>query len=154
MNDVPSASAADAPPWDDAPPPYGEPASPPQRKESSPAGPAPVKPAPAPAASGDLWGELVEQYKNPLMPMYWSILNDARGILEGDVMVVHCGDDFTMETLDCPAVTQAIQDVTGAKLGRPISVRFVVGGMDQLPKVDKLDELIRTGQKYPEFKVK
>ena len=143
----------DAPPWDDVPPSYGEPAPPPQQKAPPPPDPAPVKSAPAPAVSGDLWGELVEQYKNRLTPMFWSVLNDARGILEGDVMVVHCGDDFTKETLDCPNAVQVIQDVTGAKLGQSISVRFVVGGMDQLPQVDKLDELIRAGQKYPEFKV-
>ncbi len=115
----------------------------------------PVEPPPKPAAvDGGLWGELVEKYKDRLTPMYWFFMNAARGVLEGDVMVVHCEDDMVLESLDCEEVSQAIRDVTGEKLGQPIRVRYVVGGMDAVPKTDKLDELIRAGKKYPEFKVK
>ena len=86
--------------------------------------------------------------------MFWYILEDARGRMEDDTMVVHCGDDFTLETLNCPEVSQVIRDVTGEKLGRPVTVRFVVGGKDDGPPVDKLDDLIRAGSKYKEFTVK
>jgi len=160
------APVDDRPPWedDDAPPPYGEPAappprtaapapekgSPPRRKVGVPAAP-PPKP---PQADGSLWGELAEQYKNKLTTMYWYFLEDARGVMEEDTMVVHCGDDLTLETLNCPEVSQVIRDVTGGKLGRPVTVRFVLGGMDQVPQADKLDELIRAGSRYKEFSVK
>ena len=166
------------PPWDDAdaPPPYGEPAVPPPKAEeparmekpaSEPpaapqAPPAPRRkvgvpaepPAPAPvAADGDLWGELIEKYKDRLTPMYWYFMDAARGVLEGDLMVVHCEDDMVLESLNCEEVSQVIRDVTGEKLGHPVRVRYVVGGMDGMPKTDRLDDLIRTGKKYPEFKV-
>ena len=162
MNDVPGEHAPipDAPPWDDddAPPPYGEPVVPPPRQSSQPPAPPtrkvgiPAEP-PKPSGSSGLWSELAEQYKNKLTPMFWYILDDAKGVLEGDQMVVHCGDDFTLETLNCAEVSQVIRDVTGEKLGRPVTVRFVVGGMDAVPQTDKLDDLIRAGKKYPEFKV-
>jgi len=157
------APADGPPPWDDAdaPPPYGEPAAPPEAPAPAKDFPprrevgVPVAPPPKPRrADGSLWGELVEQYKNNLSLMYGYFLDDARGVMEEDTMVVHCGDDFTMENLNCADVTQVIQDVTGKKLGRPVTVRYVVGGMDQVPQVDKLDELIRTGSKYKEFTVK
>ena len=158
----------DPPPWDDddAPPPYGEPAVQPSWEEE-PAPPAPPTPPrrkvgepvvepPKPAAPGEagLWDELVESYKNRLTPRYWYVMNDARGVLEGDTMVVHCSDDFAMESLNCQTVADVIRDVTTDKLGRPIAVRFVQGGMDAVPQTDKLDELIRAGEKYPEFTVK
>ena len=161
---------APPPPWDDAdaPPPYGEPAvqpsgaveappanEPPAPQRSRRKVGVPVEPPPKPAAAdGDLWGELVEKYKDRLTPRYWFFMNAARGVLEGDMMVVHCEDDMVLESLDCEEVSQAIRDVTGEKLDRPIRVRYVVGGMDAAPKRDKLDDLIRAGGKYPEFKVK
>ena len=160
----PPDPVGDAPPWDgdDAPPPYGKPAIQPPKAVDPlpPPAPAPrqetVDPLPAksPAADSSLWGELVEHYKNKLTPMFWYVMDDAKGVMEEDSMVVHCGDDFTLETLNCPEVSQVIRDVTGRKLGRPVTVRFVVGGIDQLPKADKLDELISNGGKYKEFTVK
>ena len=165
---------ADAPPpWNDAdaPPPYGEPVAPKPKAEKPPAAqtpeiPAepdfpprrkvgvPVDPPPKPVAvDGGLWGELVEKYKDRLTPMYWFFMNAARGVLEGDMMVVHCEDEMVLETLNCEEVTQTIKDVTSEKVGKPIAVRYVVGGMDAVPKTDKLDDLIRAGGKYPEFKV-
>ena len=159
----------DAPPWEedpppasgfDAPPPYGEPAAPPppreqppRRKVGDPADPAPIAAPPPAAGESVLWIELVEQYKNRLTPMYWFMLDDARGTLEGDEMVVRCGDELTLESLNCPEVSGVISAVTGEKLGRPVRVRFAMGGGETAPE-DKLEELIRQGSRFDSFTVK
>ena len=142
----------DAPPWDDEPmvPPLEKaaPPSPPRRKVGVPVEP-PKSPPPA-----DIWAELADHYRGGLSGRYWGFLDDARGVLEGDRMIVHCADEFILENLDAPEVQKVIQDVTAKKLGRPVTVRFVVGGMDAAPPADRLDDLIRAGSKYPEFTVK
>jgi len=159
----------DAPPWEEAPsapppqadetpPPYGEPVKPKpaerptRRKVGTPREPDP-KPNPQPGGGSEIWGELVEQYKNKLTPMYWFMLDDAHGILEGDEMVVRCGDGLTLESLNCPEVSAVIRDLTSEKLGKPVHVRFALddGGA---PPVDKLEELIRQGSKFDSFTVK
>lgn len=146
----------DAPPWEEEPPSGVEPAPPPEqparRKVGVPAEPAP-QPAPPSPAGCALWNELVEQYKNKLTPMYWFMLDDARGFLEGDEMVVRCGDGLTLESLDTPEVAAVIREATGAKLGREIRVRFALGSGDGPPE-DKLEELIRQGSKFDSFTVK
>ena len=93
---------SDPPPWDgapgpeDGPPPYGEPA----RREAPPPVESEKKPAPPSALQGgQLWRNVAEICKNQLTPMYWYMLDDASGTLEGDVLVVRCGDELTMETL-------------------------------------------------------
>ena len=146
------ATPEDPPPWEEeAPPPYGLPA------EDKPVPPEPASPPPPRSAgkSGDLWRELVEQYKNQLTPMYWYLLDDASGALEEGVMVVRCNDDFTLETLNCPEVAQVIQTVTGQRLGQSVGVRFVLGSKTAAPaQQDKLEELIRQGSRYDSFTVK
>lgn len=89
------------------------------------------------------------------MPMYQFMLDDARGTMEDDVLVVRCGDDLTLESLDCEAVTEVLKSVTGAYLGRPIRVRYILNGKDgPVPPEDKLEELIRQGRNYDSFTVK
>ena len=100
-----------------------------------------------------MWGELIEKYKNQLTPMYWFMLDDARGTLEGDELVVRCGDELTLESLNCPEVAQVLGNVTGEKLGKQIRVRFAMDAGDTRP-ADKLEELIRRGGKYDSFVVK
>ena len=100
-----------------------------------------------------MWGELIEKYKNQLTPMYWFMLDDARGALEGDELVVRCGDELTLESLNCPEVAQVLGNVTGEKLGKEIRVRFAMDTGDA-PPADKLEELIRRGGKYDSFVVK
>ena len=165
----------DAPPWDepapipmdyDAPPPYGEPVA---AKPMEPASvrSAPVKSAPkaapkvvskpaAPAASG-IWQELIERYKERLMPMYWFMLDDAQGYMDGDTLVVCCGDDLTMETLNVDSVTEVLSTVTGEKLGRTVRVRYTldkpVAAANEPPR-DKMEDLIRAGSKFDGFIVK
>ena len=89
------------------------------------------------------------------MPMYQFMLDDARGTLEGDLLTVRCGDDLTLESLDCEAVTEVLRSVTGDYLGRPVRVRYILNGKnDPLPREDKLEELIRQGKNYDAFTVK
>lgn len=153
----------DTPPWEDVPP-APVPENPPVRRRKAdaqpdPAGPpqrnaeVPSAPAPRPAAGCQVWNDLVEQYKNRLTPMYWFMLDDAHGALEGDEMVVRCGDDLTLDTLKSPEVASVIRELTSEKVGVPVRVRFVMddGGS---PPVDKLDELIRQGSKFDSFTVK
>lgn len=160
----------DAPPWEEtppappppakeAPPPYGEPEEPPKsakrparRGAAVAEEPAPV-PTPQPAVDGEVWSELIEQYKNRLTPMYWFMLDDAHGVLEGDEMVVRCGDSLTLESLNCEEVSSVIAGLTGEKLGRSIRVRFALDD-GAAPPVDKLDELIRQGSRFDSFTVK
>ncbi|MBD5162212.1 MAG: DNA polymerase III subunit gamma/tau [Oscillibacter sp.] len=154
---LPEDPPEDRPPWDDAPPPDNAPAVPPperpaRRKVGVPVEPVPV-PKARPAAGSEPWDELVEQYKNRLTPMYWFMLDDARGTLEGDEMVVRCGDELTLESLNCPEAAGVIRDVTGERLGRPVRVRFAMKAGDA-PPADKLEELIRRGSKFEGFTVK
>ncbi len=132
----------------EGPPPYGEPAEPVQAVK-------PDAPKPQKAADSGLWAGLVETYKNQLasMPMFWYMLDDADGTLEDGTMVVRCGDELTMETLNCPEVVQVIQKVTEEAVGEPIAVRFLLGDGSARP-VDKLEELIRQGSKFDTFTVK
>ena len=151
---IPAAIRNDAPPIPDdrdAPPFPDEP-------------PAPIPASqPAPAASaqraapggGGIWQELVEKYKDQLPPMHQFMLDDAWGELDGDMLVVRCGDDLTLESLNCAAVIDVLQSVTRSRLGRPIAVRFALAGAEpvQQQAPDKLEELIRRGSKLDGFKV-
>ena len=177
----PAARAGEAPPWEDpAPiggdaPPWEEPSArreegppPPDDGDAPPAAagePASARRAspPAPegtaadsaALSGDIWSRLIERYKDQVMPMYQFMLDDARGTLEGDLLTVRCGDDLTLESLDCEAVTKVLASVTGEHLGRPVRVRYILCRTDDpLPAEDKLEELIRRGKNYDSFTVK
>ena len=150
---------SDPPPWDDTPgpedgpPPYGEPV----RQEAPPPVEREKKPAPPPAqqgTGGQLWRNVAEICKNQLTPMYWYMLDDAKGTLEGDVLVVHCGDELTMETLKSPDAAAAIRAAAGEQLGRNVAVRFTLGGGAPPAQEDKLEELIRQGSRYDSFTVK
>ena len=120
--------------------------------------PAPT-PAAAPAAAGttDVWRKLVERYKERLTPMYWFMLDDAVGVMEGDTLVVSCGDDLTLDTLDNESVSEVLRSVTGEHLGMAVRVRYTLKGAQQTvgrPAEDKLESLIRAGSKFDSFKLK
>ena len=150
----------DAPPaYDDAhaPPPYGEPVAP----ASTPVTAAPVNggeslAAPARPTGGrsELWWTLIEKYKDRVSPMYQFMLDDACGDLEGDVLIVRCGDDLTRDTLDCPGVIDALTDVTSQYVGRKISIRFMIAKKGEQAAEDRMEALIRAGSKYENFTVK
>ena len=153
------------PPWEEEPPPVltDAPLEGPPRREAPPVKPpadtpGPASPAPAagPAPAGDdLWSAVAEKCKNQLSPMYWFMLDDARGVLEGDVLTVRCGDELTQETLDTPEVAGVLAKLAGERAGRTVSVHFVVAGRDApaAPPEDKLEELLRRGRELDDFKV-
>ena len=155
----PVSPPADEPPVfdeSDVPPPYGEPIAP--AAVPAPA-PKPAAPSPfAPSAQGnggsDLWWTLIEKYKDRVSPMYQFMLDDACGSMEGDVLVVRCGDDLTRDSLDCPAVIEALSSVTGQHLGKAVSVRFVIGKGDEQAGEDRMNALIRTASKFDNFTIK
>ena len=167
---APPPPADDLPPWEDERPPLPEeppweepepvripeaapvPPPPPTRQVGVPAEPPKPEPKTRPAGTA-LWNELAEQYKNKLTPMYWYMIDDARGVLDGDELTVYCGDDLTMDTLKEPAVVDVIQSVTAEKAGHEVRVRFLIDSGEAAPE-DKLDELIRQGSKFDSFTVK
>ena len=144
----------EAPPWDepDGPPPYGEPVRPapaPERQRGTP------PPQPQAASGGDtLWRDVAEVCKNQLTPMYWFMLDDTSGTLEGDTLTVRCGDELTKETLDTPDISAVIRTAAAGRLGRSVAVRFALGGGEAPAAADKLEDLIRQGSKYDSFTVK
>ena len=113
----------------------------------------------APSAGGsDIWGTLINAYKNQLPPMYRAFLDSAWGTLDGDVLTVVCQNDFTKNQLHNVKVQSVLQEVTSEAEGRPIAVAFTVG---DLPKPsggssagDKLDDLISFGSQFDNFKIK
>ena len=165
------APVADTPPWEeDAPPPFDDSDAPPPYGEPVVTVPASV-PAPAPmeaaacaappekcgATSGgdsSIWWTLIEKYKDRVSPMYQFMLDDACGDLEGDVLIVRCGDDLTRDTLDCPGVIDALTDVTSQYVGRKISIRFMIAKKGEQAAEDRMEALIRAGSKYENFTVK
>ena len=157
----PMSQEYDAPPaYDDvdAPPPYGEPIAPvPVPAAAVPVAANAVSAAPVQSEGGksELWWTLIEKYKDRIQPMYRTMIDDACGDVEGDVLVVRCGDDLTRDMLDCPAVAQVLCEVTGEYLGRNVQVRFIIGKADKaISAEDRLEALIRTGSKFDSFTVK
>ncbi len=155
MDDVPweapPALKAPAPPEDFAAAPM-----PPAAEQTA----APSADGTAQAADGDLWDRLIDAYKGRLPAMYRAFLDGARGKLEGDLLTVVCGSDFTEKQLHNVKVQSVLQEVTSAALDRPIAVAFTVG---EMPKPrggapasggDKLDDLINFGSQFDNFKVK
>ena len=156
---APAPQDYDAPPPPDdydAPPPYGEPVvQPPQPAPARRKVGVPTQPAPKAKATGGLWDGMVEHVKARLGPMFQYMLDDASGELEGETMVVRCGDDLTLESLNCPEVAEAVKAVAAERLNRAVSVRFLLKGKDEpVAQVDKLDELIRRGSRFDSFTVK
>lgn len=96
---------------------------------AAPAATAPETPEPA-AAGGDsaVWTALLDRYKGPLAIPDRVWLNQASGTLEGDILTVTCANDLVKQQLSRKAVEDVLREVTGAHVGRPVQVRFSVGG--------------------------
>lgn len=106
-------------------------------------------------ASSAIWWTLHETYQNRLSPMYRVMMEDASGVIEGDMLLVRCGDDLTRDSLDCPEVIQVFSEVTSEYLQRKIQVRFMVGKADTATAgEERLEALIRAGSKFDSFTVK
>ena len=144
--------------FDDAPPPYGEPAEP-ERPQSATPAPAPQAAEPkaeasAPTGDGDIWLTLMESYKNRLTPDKRAFVGQADGRLANGVLTVYCPTAVTKAMLDTEAVAAVLREVTGQSVGRAVAVRFVVGEPEDGKKRDKFQDLLRMGSKFDNFNIK
>ena len=144
--------------FDDAPPPYGEPAEP-ERPQSAMTAPAPQAAEPkaeasAPTGDSDIWLALMESYKNRLTPDKRAFVGQADGRLANGVLTVYCPTAVTKAMLDTEAVTAVLREVTGQSVGQAIAVRFVVGEPEDGKKRDKFQDLLRMGSKFDNFNIK
>ena len=144
--------------FDDAPPPYGEPAEP-ERPQSATPAPAPQAAEPkveAPKLTGDsdIWLALMESYKNRLTPDKRAFVGQADGRLANGVLTVYCPTAVTKAMLDTEAVAAVLREVTGQSVGQAIAVRFVVGEPEDGKKRDKFQDLLRMGSKFDNFNIK
>lgn len=176
--EAPPLPEDDAPPWDDAdaPPPYGDapPPTEPARHDSPRRGPAkpapegaeppaeaPKAPAPESTASptdgapddGGVFAGLLESYKNRLAPDKRAFLGMVSGRVKDDVLTVYCPMEIQKSQLDQKSVTNVLEDVTSASLGRRIAVRFEVGEPAGA-KRDRMQDLLRMGSTFGNFTVK
>ena len=144
--------------FDDAPPPYGEPAEP-ERPQSAMTAPAPQAAEPkaeasAPTGDSDIWLTLMESYKNRLTPDKRAFVGQADGRLANGVLTVYCPTAVTKAMLDTEAVAAVLREVTGQSVGRAVAVRFVVGEPEDGKKRDKFQDLLRMGSKFDNFNIK
>ena len=144
--------------FDDAPPPYGEPAEP-ERPQSATPAPAPQAAEPkaeasAPTGDSDIWLALMESYKNRLTPDKRAFVGQADGRLANGVLTVYCPTAVTKAMLDTEAVAAELREVTGQSVGRAVAVRFVVGEPEDGKKRDKFQDLLRMGSKFDNFNIK
>ena len=90
-------------------------------------------PAPKSAASvlsgGDtaLWMQLIDEYKGRLPVNHRVFLNMAKGVLDGNVLTVHCNNDFVKDSLNNESVLNVLREVTGKAAGKKIRVELTVG---------------------------
>ena len=144
--------------FDDAPPPYGEPAEP-ERPQSATPTPAPQAAEPkaeasAPTGDSDIWLALMESYKNRLTPDKRAFVGQADGRLANGVLTVYCPTAVTKAMLDTEAVAAVLREVTGQSVGQAIAVRFVVGEPEDGKKRDKFQDLLRMSSKFDNFNIK
>ena len=144
--------------FDDAPPPYGEPAEPERPQSATPASaPQAAEPkaeASAPTGDSDIWLALMESYKNRLTPDKRAFVGQADGRLANGVLTVYCPTAVTKAMLDTEAVAAVLREVTGQSVGQAIAVRFVVGEPEDGKKRDKFQDLLRMGSKFDNFNIK
>ena len=133
---------APPPPREVSPAPVSVPVSAPVPTQAAAAEGPHASPAPAaegaPAASaagGDsqVWAALIEHYKGPLTIPDRVWLNQATGVLEGDILTVTCANDLVKQQLSRKAIEDVLCGVTSRHVGRPVRVQFTVGGGPAAP---------------------
>ncbi len=155
---------ADEVPWEEPPLPEPPPELPAERQRADLPLPEPILEAPVPAGApkaaatdSGLWGRLIDSYKSRLPAMYRAFLDGAVGELTGDMLTVSCGSDFIKTQLHNVKVQSVLQEVTSEDQGRPIAVAFTVGAPPKAAETaessDKIDDLIRFGSQFDNFKI-
>ena len=150
------------PPEEEGPPPYGEPVDSPKREEptqpvKAPAPEVPAAPevsAPAPSDDGDVYAQLMESYKNKLPVFSRAFVGNTKGHIAGDVLTVYAPDDATKKMVDNANVLSVLEEVTSHAVDREVKARVVVGVPQGETKHDPMDDLVRLGSKFENFKIK
>ena len=162
---TPTAPAPEPPhddvPWieppieEEGPPPYGELAEPPKREEPQQAVEAPTAPeVSAPSDDGDVYAQLMESYKNKLPVYQRAFLGNTKGRVEGNILTVYCTDDATKGRVDNKNVLAVLEEVTSRAVGREVKARVVVDVPAGERPHDPMDDLVRLGSKFDNFKIK
>ncbi len=104
----------------------------PALRQEPPAAPAPESvPAQetktAPGGDGNVWAALIDRYKGPLAVPDRVWLNQASGVLDGDMLIVTCANDLVKQQLSRKVIEDVLRDVTSQHMGRSIRVQFTVG---------------------------
>ena len=167
---VPEAPKAPAPetphddvPWidppaeEEGPPPYGELVEPPKQEEppqpeTAPA--APEAPAPHPSDDGDVYAQLMESYKNKLPVYKRGFVGNTKGRVVDNTLTVYAPDDATKKMVDDASVLSVLEEVTSRAVGREVKARVIVGVPEGERPHDPMEDLVRLGSKFDNFKIK
>ena len=147
--DRPGPAAQPAREWAPAPGPASEPAAVPVQASEPESGaqPAPSaagadeavaeagKPSAATDTGGDggVWDTLIEHYKGALPVNFRVMLSHAKGVLDGEILIVRCENEMFKSLLDCKAVTEVLESVTSRHAGRSVRAKFEVGDIGGKP---------------------
>ena len=167
---VPEAPKAPAPetphddaPWidppveEEGPPPYGELVELPKREEPAQAVEAPPAPevsAPRPSDDGDVYAQLMESYKNKLPVFSRAFVGNTKGRVAENTLTVYAPDDATKKMVDNANVLSVLEEVTSRAVGREVKARVIVGAPTGERPHDPMDDLVRLGSKFENFKIK
>ena len=136
------------PPEEEGPPPYGEPVEPPKPVA------APAAPAPHPSDDGDVYAQLMESYKNKLPVFSRAFVGNTKGRVGDHVLTVYCPDEATKKMVDNANVLSVLEEVTSRAVGREVKARVIVGVPQGETKHDPMEDLVRLGSKFDNFKIK
>ena len=138
---------------EEGPPPCGELAEPPKREEPA----VEVSAAPevsAPSDDGDVYAQLMESYKNKLPIPSRAFVGNTKGRVAENTLTVYCPDDSTKKMVDNANVLSVLEEVTSRAVGRDVKARVVVGVPAGERPHDPMQELVRLGSKFDNFKIK
>ena len=162
---APKAPVAEAPrddvPWieppieEEGPPPYGEPVEPPKREEPPQVVEAPAAPeVSAPSDDGDVYAQLMESYKNKLPVYKRAFVGNTKGRVADNTLTVYAPDEATKKMVDNANVLSVLEEVTSRAVGREVKARVIVGVPTGERPHDPMDDLVRLGRKFENFKIK
>ena len=150
-------------PWDEppveeeGPPPYGELVEPPKREELTQPVKVSVEPevsAPSASDDGDVYAQLMESYKNKLPVYKRAFVGNTKGRVAGDVLTVYAPDDATKRMVDDASVLTVLEEITSRAVGRAVKAHVTVGMPKGEIKHDPMEDLVRLGSKFDNFKIK
>ncbi len=112
-------------------------------------------PQPVNEAPMGFWTDLVtairQELKPPLSGFFATTPNaPVQGVLQGDMVVLHCTNDFTKEMVDRPELLALISRKAGAILGRTVRVR-VQSGTGNTENNEKMGQLLSFGRAHADI---